>query len=83
MAKVLTGQVVSVKMQDTVIVEVVWKLPHPMYKKLLKRSSRYKVALNGQEVQLGDTVRMEETRKMAKGKYFRIKEVVRAHEGGK
>jgi len=72
MAKVLKGKVVSVKMQGTIVVEVTNRVPHPMYKKLLKRSKKFKVASNGIEVTLGQDVNIVEARKMAKGKYFEL-----------
>ena len=41
MAKVLQGTIVSVKMNKTVVVEVTRKVPHPLYKKLMKRSKKF------------------------------------------
>ena len=75
--KVLTGKVVSTKMQDTVVVEVVRLLPHPLYKKLLKRSKKFKAAPNGHAVEVGQEVRMQETLPISKDKYFKIIEVVK------
>lgn len=81
MAKVLTGKVVSVKMQDTVVVEVVRRIPHPIYKKLLKRSKNFKVAKNGHDVVVGNTVKIVETPPVSKDKYFKIQEIVKGiHE---
>jgi len=77
MAKTLRGKVVSTKMQDTVVVEVVRRVAHPLYRKLLKRSKRYKVASAGQTVAVGDTVRIVETRPIAKDKHFKVLEVVK------
>lgn len=77
MARVLTGNVVSLKMKDTAVVEVVWKRPHPLYRKLMQRSKKYKVALSDKTVVVGDTVKMTETKKMACGKYFVITEVLK------
>ena len=78
MAKVLTGIVVSTKMQDTAVVEVSWKKPHPLYKKLLKRSKKHKVHTAGQEVAVGDKVKIVETKPISKGKHF-----ILAEKGGK
>jgi small subunit ribosomal protein S17 len=72
MAKVLKGTVVSTKMQGTIVVEVTNRVPHPLYKKLLKRSKKYKVAPNGQEVKVGQEVKIVEARKVAKGKHFEL-----------
>lgn len=74
MAKTLNGTVVSTKMENTVVVEVSWKKPHPLYKKLLKRSKKYKVDSNGQTVNIGDRVAIVETKPMAKDKHFRLVE---------
>lgn len=72
MAKVLAGKVVSVKMNDTVIVEVVRRTPHPLYKKLVKKSSKFKVDSKGAEVTLGQDVKIVETRPISKDKHFKI-----------
>ncbi len=72
MAKTLKGKVVSVAMKDTIIVEVVSKKPHTMYRKLLTRSKRFKVATNGLIASVGDTVKIEETKPVSKGKYFKL-----------
>lgn len=72
MAKVLTGKVVSTTMQGVVVVEVTRKTPHPLYKKLLKRSKKFKVATNGQTVAIGDTVTIRETRPRSKDTYFML-----------
>ncbi len=70
-------------MQNTAVVEVVWKSPHPMYRKLLRKSKKYKIALNGKEVKIGDRVTMTETKKFSKDKYFAISEVLRSRIGDK
>jgi small subunit ribosomal protein S17 len=72
MAKTLKGTVVSVKMKDTVVVEVTRKTPHPLYKKLMTKSKKFKVGTNGQSVSVGDVVTIQETRQMAKDKYFKL-----------
>lgn len=77
MARVLTGNVVSLKMKDTAVVEVLGIRPHPLYRKLMQRSKKYKVAFSDKQVAVGDTVKMTETKKMARGKYFVITEVLR------
>ncbi len=79
MAKVLTGIIISTKMKGTVIVEVTRRVPHVLYKKLLKKSKKYKVDTNGKEVVVGQEVKIEEIKPMSKEKYFKIIEV----KGGK
>ncbi len=75
MAKILVGKVVSTKMKDTAVVEVSRRVPHPLYKKLMKVTKKFNVALNGQEVAVGNEVRIVETKPVSKTKYFAIKEV--------
>jgi small subunit ribosomal protein S17 len=72
MAKTLKGTVVSVKMHNTAVVEVSWKAPHPIYKKLLKRSKKHKVDTTGYEVKLGDVVKIVETKPISKDKHFKL-----------
>jgi small subunit ribosomal protein S17 len=72
MAKVLAGKVVSVKMNDTVIVEVVRRTPHPLYKKLVKKSKKFKVDSKGQEVTVGQDIKIVETRPISKDKHFKV-----------
>ena len=76
MKKIFEGKVVSVGMKRTVVVEVVRKKPHPMYRKLLTRSKKMKADTSGKEVVVGNTVRIEETRPMASSKHFKVVEVI-------
>ena len=76
MAKVLSGKVISTKMQETAIVEVTRFVPHPLYKKLMKRSKKFKVAVNGHELEVGKRVKIVETKPVAKDKYFKVQEVI-------
>lgn len=66
------GKIISTKMKDTAVVEIVWRTPHKLYKKLLTRSKKLKASLNGMAVALGDKVKIQETRKLSKDKYFKI-----------
>ena len=76
--RILTGKVTSVKMQDTILVEVTRRVPHPLYKKLLKKSKQFKVDTKGQEkVEVGETVKIVETKPISKTKYFKVLEVVK------
>jgi small subunit ribosomal protein S17 len=76
MAKTLNGKVTSTSMQNTITVEVSFKVPHKLYKKLLTRSKKYKVDLNGKEVQVGDVVEIVETKPFSKDKYFKIEKIL-------
>ncbi len=78
MTKVLIGKVVSCgKIPKTVKVEVESQHPHPLYKKIIKKSKKFLVHIEGKEVKIGDTVKIEETRPMSCRKHFRVLEVIR------
>lgn len=72
MAKVLNGKVTSVAMTNTIVVEVTRHTPHPLYKKLMKRSKKYHVDPCGQEVVVGELVSIVETKPVAKNKHFAL-----------
>lgn len=74
MAKILTGKVVSTKMKNTVVVEVFRKTPHPLYKKLMLRSKKHQVDTDGKTAEIGDTVRIIETKPISKNKHFKLME---------
>ena len=74
MQKVLEGKVVSVKMQNTLVVEVTRRVPHPLYKKLMKRTRRFKVHNTNDAIKLGDTIKFISIRKIAKDKNFKVLE---------
>ncbi len=76
MAKILTGTVVSTSMQNTVVVEVSRRTPHPMYKKLIAHSKKFKVDSAGQSVNIGDQVRIVETKPISKDKHFKLQEIL-------
>jgi small subunit ribosomal protein S17 len=80
MAKILTGKIISTKMQDTAVVEVVRRVPHPLYKKLLKHSKNFKVDTKGQTVAVGNRVKIVETRPISKDKHFKIQEVLKENK---
>lgn len=70
--KILTGKIVSDKMEKTVVVAVESKVAHPMYKKLIKRTQKFKADTNNLELRSGDTVVIQETKPKSKGKYFKV-----------
>lgn len=72
MAKILQGKIVSIKMANTVVVQVTRLVPHPIYKKIMRKSKKYKVDTNGVKAELGQVVKIVETRPMSKEKYFKI-----------
>lgn len=74
MPKVLEGKIVSNKMTRTVVVEVVRKTPHPLYKKLIKRSKKFLADTGEKMYEVGQTVKIVETRPMSKTKHFKVME---------
>ena len=77
MQKILNGKIVSLKSQDTVIVEVTRKVAHPLYKKLMKKTKKYKADVKGQTLSLGDKVKIVSTRPISKDKFFKVLEVTK------
>lgn len=71
-----TGLVVSNKMDKTVIVLVERRLRHPKYGKYVKKSSRFKAHDENNECQIGDTIRIMETRPLSKDKCWRLVEII-------
>lgn len=78
--KTKIGLVVSDKMDKTVVVTVVTPKRHPLYKKTMKRSIRYKAHDENNKCRQGDTVRIEETRPLSKEKRWRVAEIVNKGE---
>ena len=70
------GRVVSNKMDKTAVVAVETRRHHPIYKKTVRRITRYKAHDERNECQMGDTVRLEETRPLSKEKRWRVAEIV-------
>ena len=74
--KTRTGKVVSNKMDKTIVVLITEKKPHPLYKKTVTRSKKFKAHDENNECGIGDTVEIMETRKLSKDKYFRLLKIV-------
>ena len=74
--KVLRGVVVSNKMEKTGVVEITRKVPHPLYKKVVTKTTRFKFHDENNECSIGDTVEVMETRPLSKDKYFRLVRIV-------
>ena len=73
----MVGEVVSDKMQKTVVVQVTRKIPHPVYKKYVKRFKKYQVHVETVQPKIGDMVKISSMRPMSKNKRWRISEIVR------
>jgi small subunit ribosomal protein S17 len=74
--RTLTGRVVSDKMNKTITVLVERQVKHPLYKKYVKRSSKFHVHDENNEGRLGDVVAITECRPISKTKSWRLHEVV-------
>lgn len=70
--KNILGKVVSVKMAKTVVVEVERQRVHPLYKKIMKKSSRFKVHNEDDSLKVGDIVKIVETRPKSKEKHYKV-----------
>ena len=70
------GKVVSNKMDKTVVIAVETPKRHSVYKKTVRRAVKYKAHDEKNQCQLGDTVRIVETRPLSKNKRWRVAEVV-------
>lgn len=73
--KELIGKVVSKKMQKTAVVEVRRTLKHPLYKKIMTRTKKFK-AHDEIETKVGDMVRIQETAPISKEKHFKVVEII-------
>lgn len=74
--KVHVGKVVSDKMDKTVVVAVERKVPHALYNKPMVSTKRFKAHDENNECQVGDTVKIVETRPLSKDKCWRVVEIL-------
>ena len=74
--KTRVGRVVSDKMDKTIVVAVETRVPHPLYKKIIKRTYRLKAHDEENTCNTGDTVRVMETRPLSKEKRWRLVEII-------
>ena len=70
------GNVVSTKMNKTIVVEFVARVPHPKFKQIIKRTKKFYAHDENGEAAVGDRVRIEETRPISKSKRWRLAEVL-------
>jgi len=75
--KMLLGEVVSNKMTKTVVVKVTRRIPHPQFKKIVKVSKKFYAHDENGAAQIGDTVRIGETRPLSRLKRWEVLEVVK------
>ena len=72
-----TGFVASAKMDKTVTVEVERKTQHPLYKRVITRTKKFKAHDENNECNKGDKVKITETRPLSSKKRWRITEIIR------
>lgn len=70
------GLVVSDKMDKTVVVTVVTKVKHPLYKKYITKTKKFKAHDELNECRIGDKVKITETRPLSKDKCWRVAEII-------
>lgn len=75
-----TGVVVSDKMDKTIVVAVETRRPHPLYRRVISRTNKFKAHDEKNECRMGDTVRIEETRPLSKEKRWRVVEILARRE---
>ena len=74
--KTRTGIVVSDKKDKTVVVAVRTKVRHPLYGKMVNKTTKFKAHDENNECGVGDTVRIMETRPLSKDKRWRVVEII-------
>ncbi len=70
------GLVTSNKMEKSIVVQVERRVKHPIYKKFVRKSSKFSAHDEKNECNIGDTVRIMETRPLSKNKCWRLVEII-------
>tara|TARA_B100001105_G_scaffold230157_1_gene202190 strand:+ start:403 stop:675 length:273 start_codon:yes stop_codon:yes gene_type:complete len=73
----LTGEVTSTQMEQTVVVKVIRKVKHPMYKKFIKRYKKYLAHTASVVPKNGDIVKIISTKPISKRKRWQVSEIIR------
>lgn len=74
--KTRVGNVVSTKMDKTIVVEYVARVPHPRFKKIVKKTKKFYAHDEEGKAALGDRVRIVETKPISKSKCWKLEEVL-------
>jgi small subunit ribosomal protein S17 len=74
-----TGEVVSDKMEKTIVVNTKRTYMHPRFHKIISRNKKYKVHDEQEAAKIGDVVEFYEGPKLSKSKYMRLARVVKSH----
>ncbi len=75
--KTRVGLVVSNKMQKTAVVEITTRVPHPKFRKIVKQSKKFYAHDEENKAQIGDLVRIMETRPLSRLKCWRLVEILK------
>lgn len=70
------GEVVSTKMEKTIVVEVSRRVPHPLYRRYITRKKKFLAHDESGLAQMGDRVRIVESRPLSKYKHWRLEKVI-------
>ena len=74
--KTRVGKVISDKMDKTIVVAIRTRVKHPLYGKIMNRTTKLKAHDENNECGVGDTVRVMETRPLSKEKHWRLVEII-------
>ena len=74
--KVRIGKVVSNKMQKSIVVSIERRVPHPIYKKYFRKTTKLMAHDEKNEARIGDIVKIMETRPLSRSKRWRLVEIV-------
>ncbi len=77
MKKTFSGVVVSLRMQNTAVVRMTRRFPHPLYKKLIKKDNKISVDTATFSPMIGNRVKVIEVKPISKTKHFKIMEVMK------
>lgn len=75
-----TGRVVSNKMNKTIVVRVDYLKPHPLYRKIIRKTNKFHAHDPENMCQIGDMVTIEETRPLSKTKRWKVIEIIQRAE---
>ena len=78
--KIREGEVVSSKMEKTIVVKISWRIAHPRYKKIITKYNKLQAHDENNEAQVGDLVEIMETRPLSKTKRWRLFRIVKRGE---
>ena len=70
------GEVVSTKMHKTIVVEVLRRVPHPLYKRIVTKRKKFYAHDEENTAKMGDVVRIIECRPLSKTKFYRLLRIV-------